>query len=288
MTPSTPSSSQASSTSLRARPRYDAIVIGGGVNGLTCATLLAKNGVHTLLLEQRAELGGCASEGEITAGFRVPMLAHATGPVRRDVVEELQLYLHGLAFTDSPLHISTLSPDGRPLVVYGDSGRTAESLRAWSAKDAARWPQFQGALQRLGGLIGSLFMYDAAVGGLALGARCVCADAYARRLPRAAQGRSMAPAALGTDGGRGSGQRIDRYGIAARGGCGRRDLRRHAWAVVGRQRIAAAVDDGQSIAGLAGRTAGQRRPGRAGAFSHRRGDLDSGSTIRTGAAGQAD
>ncbi len=45
------------STSLRARPRYDAIVIGGGVNGLTCATLLAKNGIHTLLLEQRAELG---------------------------------------------------------------------------------------------------------------------------------------------------------------------------------------------------------------------------------------
>ena len=158
MTHSTPSSSQASSTSLRARRRYDAIVIGGGVNGLTCATLLAKNGVHTLLLEQRAELGGCASEGEITPGFRVPMLAHATGPVRRDVVEELQLYLHDLSFNDSPLHVSTLSPDGRPLVVYGDSSRTVESLRSWSEKDAARWPQFQGALQRLGGLIGSLFM----------------------------------------------------------------------------------------------------------------------------------
>ena len=78
------------STSPRASARYDAIVIGGGVNGLTCATLLAKNGVRTLLVEQRAELGGCASEGEITPGFRVPMLAHATGPVRRDVVEELQ------------------------------------------------------------------------------------------------------------------------------------------------------------------------------------------------------
>jgi phytoene dehydrogenase-like protein len=139
--------------------RYDAIVIGGGVNGLTCATLLAKNGIHTLLLEQRADLGGCAAEGEITPGFKVPTLAHATGPVRRDVVDELQLYLHELSFTDSPLHVSTLSPDGRPLVVYGDALQTAESLRTWSAKDATRWPQFQGTLQRLGGLIGSLFMH---------------------------------------------------------------------------------------------------------------------------------
>ena len=69
--------------------------------------------MRTLLLEQRAEVGGCAAEGEIAPGFRAPMLAHATGPVRRDVVEELQLYLHGLAFSDSPIQVSALSPDGR-------------------------------------------------------------------------------------------------------------------------------------------------------------------------------
>jgi phytoene dehydrogenase-like protein len=146
------------SASTASRRRYDAIVVGGGINGLTCATLLAKNGVHTLLLEQRADLGGCAAESEITPGFRVPTLAHATGPVRRDVVEELQLYLHQLSFTDSPLHISTLSPEGRPLMVYGDARQTAEHLRSWSEKDAARWTQFQGTLQRLGTLIGSLFL----------------------------------------------------------------------------------------------------------------------------------
>ena len=139
-------------------PRYDAIVIGGGINGLTCATRLAKSGVRTLLLEQRAELGGCAANGEITDGFNVPTLAHATGPVRRDVVEELQLYLHGLAFSDSPIHVSTLSADGRPLVIYDDPQRTAEGLRAWSAKDAARWWPFQVTLQRLGALIGSVFI----------------------------------------------------------------------------------------------------------------------------------
>lgn len=139
-------------------PKYDAIVIGGGVNGLTCATFLAKNGIRTLLLEQRADVGGCAAEDEIADGFRVPVLAHAGGPVRRDVVEELQLYLHGLKFSDPVIQVSSLSPDGRPLVIYEDPRATVDGLRAWSPKDAARWWPFQVTLQRIGALIGSLFI----------------------------------------------------------------------------------------------------------------------------------
>lgn len=138
---------------------YDAIVVGGGVNGLTCATMLAKNGIRTLLLEQRPELGGCAGESVITPGFSVPTLAHATGPVRRDVIEELQLYLHGLEFRDTAISVSALSLDGRPLVIYDDPARTVEGLRSWSSKDASRWGAFEGSLQRLGSLIGSMFLH---------------------------------------------------------------------------------------------------------------------------------
>ena len=114
--------------------------------------------MRTLLLEQRAELGGCAAEGEIAPGFRAPMLAHATGPVRRDVVEELQLYLHGLAFSDSPIQRQRALA-GWPRA--GDLRRRAQDRGGparWSAKDAARWPAFQVTLQRLGALIGSLFI----------------------------------------------------------------------------------------------------------------------------------
>ena len=138
--------------------RCDAVVIGGGVNGLTCAALLAKAGVRTVLVEQRDVTGGCAAEGEIAPGFRAPTLAHATGPVRKDVVEELQLYLHGLTFRDQSIDVSALSPDGRALVLWNDGGKTVEGLRQWSPKDAAAWPAFQHSVLRLGGLIGTLFM----------------------------------------------------------------------------------------------------------------------------------
>jgi phytoene dehydrogenase-like protein len=139
-------------------PRYDAAVIGGGINGLTCAARLAKDGMRTVLIEQRANVGGCAAESELAPGFKVPTLAHAAGPIRNDVVEELQLQLHGLTFTETPIHLSALSPDGRALTIWEDAHRTAEGLRSLSAKDAAAWPAFQLSLQKIGALIGGLFI----------------------------------------------------------------------------------------------------------------------------------
>ena len=139
-------------------PPYDAVVIGGGVNALTCAARLAKGGVRTVLIEQRANLGGCATESALAPGFKVPTLAHATGPIRSDVVEELQLRQHGMTFIDTPIQVSALSPDGRALTIWDDAQRTAEGLRALSAKDAAAWPAFQSSLQKVGTLIGGLFI----------------------------------------------------------------------------------------------------------------------------------
>jgi phytoene dehydrogenase-like protein len=135
---------------------FDAVVIGGGVNGLTCAAMLAKRGLSTVLVEQRDTLGGCAAEAEIAPGFRAPTLAHSTGPVRRDVVEELQLQTHGLRFADSAIDVSSLSEDGRALVIAHDVNKTATGLRTWSQKDADAWPLFAQSLQRLSRVVGTL------------------------------------------------------------------------------------------------------------------------------------
>jgi phytoene dehydrogenase-like protein len=137
--------------------RYDAIVIGGGVNGLTCAALLGKAGLRTLVLERRDVVGGCAAEHELAPGFRVPTLAHRTGPLRSDVVEELQLTQFGLRLVPRSIRYTALSGDGRVLPVYADTGRAAAAIRSWSAKDAAAWPAFARSLAQVAGVAASLF-----------------------------------------------------------------------------------------------------------------------------------
>jgi phytoene dehydrogenase-like protein len=140
-----------------AATQYDAIVIGGGVNGLTCAAYLARAGRKTLVLERQAAVGGCAQTAEIAPGFRAPLLAHTAGPLRRDVVSDLRLATHGLEFVTSDATVAALGPDDRPLVIYDDARRTAAGLAAWSARDAAAWPGFVSSLAALGRVIGTLY-----------------------------------------------------------------------------------------------------------------------------------
>src|SRR5262245_37108523 len=110
---------------------YDALVIGAGVNGLTCAAYLARAGRKTLVLERQPVIGGCAQTAEIAPGFRAPLLAHTAGPLRRDVIEDLRLQSHGLAFIATDATIVGLGHDERALVLAEDRARTVENLRAW-------------------------------------------------------------------------------------------------------------------------------------------------------------
>jgi phytoene dehydrogenase-like protein len=137
--------------------RYDAIVVGAGVNGLACAALLGKAGLRTLLLEQRDVVGGCAAEHEIAPGFRVPTLAHRTGPLRADIVEELQLSQHGLSFVAQPIRCTALAPDGRALPISIDAERTSDAIRPWSTRDASGWPGFARSLSQVAGVVATLY-----------------------------------------------------------------------------------------------------------------------------------
>ena len=74
----------------------DAVVIGGGHNGLVCAALLAKSGRKVLVLEAASEIGGAARTEEFAPGFRVSSMAHVLNRLHPEVVKALDLESHGL------------------------------------------------------------------------------------------------------------------------------------------------------------------------------------------------
>ena len=69
----------------------DVIIVGGGHNGLVAAFYLAKAGFKPLVLERRAQVGGAAITEEFHPGFRCSTLAHNAGPLRADIVRDMQL-----------------------------------------------------------------------------------------------------------------------------------------------------------------------------------------------------
>ncbi len=134
----------------------DVIIIGGGHNGLVAAAYLAQAGMKPLLLERRGEVGGCAATSEIAPGFRVPALAHATGPLRASVARDLRLAAHGLALVETPTDTCILHPDGRPLVLPHDVRAASDAIRPFSAADADAYPAFLDSIARIAAVIGTL------------------------------------------------------------------------------------------------------------------------------------
>jgi len=135
----------------------DVLVVGAGINGLTCAAYLAKAGFKPLVVEAAATAGGGARTEEIAPGFRVPLLAHSAGPLRRDVVEDLDLRRHGLEFLASDISVAAVNGDSNPVLLYEDPRRTADALRAVSAHDADAWPGFVSSLAAIARVIGTLY-----------------------------------------------------------------------------------------------------------------------------------
>ena len=76
--------------------RYDAVVIGGGHNGLISAAYLARAGMKTLVLEKRHVLGGAAVTEELYPGFRFSVFSYVVSLLRPEIIRELQLPRHGL------------------------------------------------------------------------------------------------------------------------------------------------------------------------------------------------
>src|SRR5712691_7707815 len=95
----------------------DVIVIGGGVNGLVTATLLAERGLKTLVVERSDRVGGCARTGEIAPGFRCPTLAHAAA-IEPSLMRSLGLVRNGLRIVRPAADACAPTRDGCTLVLW--------------------------------------------------------------------------------------------------------------------------------------------------------------------------
>jgi phytoene dehydrogenase-like protein len=129
------------------------VIIGGGHNGLVTAFYLAKAGLKPVVLERGKQVGGAAITEEFHPGFRSSVLAHSAGPLRPDIVRDMQLEKHGLKFMTPDVAVTSLSPDGRDLTLYRDLERSAQSIAAFSEKDAQKFREFQPALEKVSRVI---------------------------------------------------------------------------------------------------------------------------------------
>ena len=153
---------------------FDAIVIGGGHNGLVCAAMLAKGGRKVLVLEAEIEAGGAGRTHEFAPGFRASM-AHLVNRLHPEVVEALDLESHGLDL--SPVRqvgSVVLSTKGEPLILAGSYG---ERIEGASAAEQTAWAEVRAQLFRYAGILKPMLSRrpPALGGGMSLSERAAMA-----------------------------------------------------------------------------------------------------------------
>ncbi|MEO5885349.1 MAG: NAD(P)/FAD-dependent oxidoreductase [Candidatus Limnocylindrales bacterium] len=135
------SSTRSTRATSRADRTYDAIVVGGGHNGLVNGAYLAKSGLKTLIIERRHLVGGAAITEELRPGFFFTTFSYALSLLRPDIIHELELTKHGFM----PLLMSTsFAPDeqGDYLLFTQDHGQNLNEIARHSKHDADAYDQY--------------------------------------------------------------------------------------------------------------------------------------------------
>ena len=119
----------------------DAILIGGGHNGLVCAAYLAKAGLKVSVLEQRDVVGGAAVTEEFHPGFRNSVAAYTVSLLQPKVIRDLDLHAHGLKIVERKANNFLPRPDGTYLLT--GAGRTYDEVAKFSKKDADALAEYE-------------------------------------------------------------------------------------------------------------------------------------------------
>jgi phytoene dehydrogenase-like protein len=134
----------------------DALIIGGGHNGLVCAAYLAAGGLKVTVLERRAVVGGAAVTEEFHPGFRNSVAAYTVSLLNPKVIRDLELPAHGLRVVERRLSNFLPTEDGRYLCIGG--GRTAAEVAKFSQQDATRLDGYARKLDRIADVLRELVL----------------------------------------------------------------------------------------------------------------------------------
>jgi phytoene dehydrogenase-like protein len=127
--------------------RRDALIIGGGHNGLVCAAYLAAAGLKVTVLERRDVVGGAAVTEEFHPGFRNSVAAYTVSLLNPKVIRDLDLAGHGLKVVERRAANFLPTADGRYLLTGGS--RTVAEVARFSARDAARLNEYGERLEAI-------------------------------------------------------------------------------------------------------------------------------------------
>lgn len=138
--------------------KYDAVIIGGGHNGLVCSFYLARAGYEVRILERRGIIGGAAVTEEFHPGFRNSVASYTVSLLHPKVIRDMALADHGYRVIERPIANFLPLPDGRYLKVGGGLERTQGEFAKFSEKDAAALPHYQAALETIADLLRGLML----------------------------------------------------------------------------------------------------------------------------------
>jgi phytoene dehydrogenase-like protein len=132
-----------------ARRQWDAVVVGAGHNGLTCAAYLARAGRKVLVLEGRDRVGGACTMEEPWPGVRMSPCAYVAGLLHQAVIDELDLPGHGFRWMPAVGGLFVPFEDGNSIQLWNDDARCEAEVARLAPGDLAGWRAMQGIKRRL-------------------------------------------------------------------------------------------------------------------------------------------